>query len=1054
MSIISCLCLVTVILLPAAVFGKSEGLAEKRVASESSILGSGGRATIKLSPLEKTYIKNHPVIRVSNELDYPPFDFAIEGQPQGYTIDLLGLLAEKIGIRIEYINGYTWAELVQLFRERKIDLLHSLVKTPERSKFMLFSDRFFRDRQMYITRKENHDITDVTQLYGKTISQGKGWSTTELFQANYPQIPLLIVNNLEEMLSAVAYGKVDATVADEAAATYLIKQKGMSDLKLSGWAKEFDQLVGLNFHFAAQMDAPELISMLNKALASLTVEESDGLKRKWFGEVFGSDLTKKVAQPATRKLPLSPAEKNYLETKKQITMCIDPDWAPFEMINEDGNYVGLTADYFDVFQQMISAPIKLVKTDSWDQSIRFAKARKCDILSLLKKSPERSKYLNFTAPYVRAKVVLIAHKDVVYLDGLESLSGKTLAIVKNYVYEEIVRTSFPDIKIVSVKNLAEGVQKVSDGSVYAAIGSLLTILRPIQELGLTNLKIAGPANLQNNFRIGVRNDEPELVSIFDKAIKGIDQETKNRILRRWYTVSVEESFDYSLLWKIIGAALLIVTMVLYWNRRLSLMARKLNTAKEEADAANRAKSVFLANMSHELRTPLNVILGFTQLLTRDAGLTAEQVANLETIGRSGEHLQALINDVLELSKIEVGRIELTPEPFDLQKTLLGLEEMFRLRAGQKGLSLEVTLDEGLPRQVRTDRNKLRQVLINLLSNAVKFTDQGSVSLRVECLGRNELTGCSQMRFTVTDTGVGIAVEDQSRIFDPFYRADDRVRAQQGTGLGLAISRKFVALLGGALKVSSEVGRGTCFSFDLPVEVISGAQAASLRREERVVGLVDGEPEYRLLVAEDHPDSRNLLAILLKSVGFAVREAANGREALDIWRRWRPQFIWMDISMPEMNGLDAIREIRQLPGGDETVIVGLTAFAFEEDKQMVLAAGGDDYVRKPCTEEEIFDRLEKHLGVRFQYAEDESPSPEEEGDDSPDRREIAAMLDALPEEMLSRFDEAVRLSDVTSIENSLKEIGAVNANLGRFLKKLTDIFAYDEIVSYLDDDEIG
>ena len=180
MSIIVCLSLVAVIFLPTAVFGESEGLAEKIGAPERYVSESGNRETIRLSPQEQSYIKNHPVIKVGNELDYPPFDFAIEGQPQGYTIDLLDLLAKKIGIRIEYINGYTWAELVQLFRERKLDVLPFLVKTPERSKFMLFSDRYFRDRQMYITRKENPDITDVTQLYGKTISQGKGWSTTEL----------------------------------------------------------------------------------------------------------------------------------------------------------------------------------------------------------------------------------------------------------------------------------------------------------------------------------------------------------------------------------------------------------------------------------------------------------------------------------------------------------------------------------------------------------------------------------------------------------------------------------------------------------------------------------------------------------------------------------------------------------------------------------------------------------------------------------------------------------------------------------------------------------
>gem|GEM_PF-6211798 len=1048
MSIIVCLSLVAVIFLPTAVFGESEGLAEKIGAPERYVSESGNRETIRLSPQEQSYIKNHPVIKVGNELDYPPFDFAIEGQPQGYTIDLLDLLAKKIGIRIEYINGYTWAELVQLFRERKLDVLPFLVKTPERSKFMLFSDRYFRDRQMYITRKENPDITDVTQLYGKTISQGKGWSTTELFQANYPQVPLLIVDNLEKMLSAVAYGEVDATVADEAAATYMIKQKGMSDLKLSGWAKEFDQLVGLNFHFAAQKDAPELISMLNKALPSLTVEESDGLKRKWFGEMFGSDLAKEAAQSATRHVPLSPAEKNYLKTKKQITMCIDPNWAPYEIIDDNGDYVGLSADYFDIFQQMIPIPITLVKTRSWDDSVQFAKARKCDILSMLNKSPERSKYLNFTEPYIRAKVVLVARDDVVYLDGLESLSGRTLAVVKNYVYEEIVSNSHPEINIVTVKNLAEGVQKVSDGSVYAAIGSLMTILKQIQELGLTNLKIAGPANLQNKFCIGARNDEPELVSIFDKAIKGVDQETKNKILRRWYTVSVEESFDYSLLWKIVGAALLVVAMVLYWNRRLSIMARNLNTAKEEADAANKAKSTFLANMSHELRTPLNIILGFSQLLDRSTNLSNEQRTSLQSIGRSGEHLLELVNDILEFSKIEAGKIELKRDVFDLSDFLLGLEEMFRLRAHQQLLDLKFIIDDKVPTHIRADKNKLRQVLINLLGNAVKFTEQGRVSLEVHYQEGAEDE--HRLRFTVTDTGVGIPKSEQEKIFDTFFQTGGQMTPQKGTGLGLSISRKFVEVMGGNLVVESEEGQGASFTFTLPVEIVAGLDS-EFKVSGKVIGLAAGQSEFRLLIAEDNPDNRAFLFALLRSVGFAVKEAVHGREAVELWRQWHPHLILMDIQMPEMDGLAATREIRRLPDGTKTKIIALTAYAFEEDKEAVMEAGGDDFVRKPYSEELIFSILEKHLGVRFQYAEGGHHSSDAPCSDKLERNEVAAMLEALPEEMLSRFDYAVRQSDVAGIEQGIAEICGVNQRLGLFLKQLADDFAYGVITDYLDEE---
>ncbi len=778
----------------------SEGVAEKTVAPESYIFGRDQWETIKFTPQEKAYINNHPVIKVGNEMDYPPFDFAIEGQPQGYTIDLLNLLAKKIGIRFEFINGYTWDEIVQLFREHKLDLLPFLVKTPERSKFMLFSDRVFRDRQMYITRKDHPDITNVTQLYGKTISQGKNWSTVELLQANYPQIPLLLVDNLEEMLSTVAYGKVDATIADEVAATYMIKQKGMSDLKVAGWARELDQLVGLNFHFAGQMDAPELISMLNKGLASLTVEELDGFRRKWFGEDFGRTSVDGMAQTAISQLPLSSAEKKYLESKKTITMCIDPDWEPYEMIDEQGNHVGLTADYFDLFRKMIPVPIKLVKTETWDESVQLAKDRKCDLLSMLSKSPERSQYLNFTEPYIKAKVVLVARNDVVYLDGLQSLSGKTLAIVKNYIYEEIVRTSWPKIKIIPVNNHAEGVQKVSDGSAYATIGSLMTILPQIQRQGLSNLKVAGPANFENEYRIGARNDEPELASIFDKAIKGIDRETKNQLLRRWYTVSIEEKFDYALLWKISVAVLLVMATILYWNRHLSMMARRLNIAREEAEDANRAKDTFLANMSHELRTPLSTQLAKIQAM-RD-GVRPTDQEQLTSLYQSNKHLSGLVDDLYMLALADVNAQIYQKEPVAFDEIVASAVAASRDMLAEHRLTLEATIVPSII--INGDARHLRQVIENLLGNAYRYATHGGM-VRVTLERQDNMAV-----LTVSDSGPGVSDEALPFLFDRFYRVEgSRSREKGGSGLGLSLVKALVVAHDGQVEAfhSDEGGLG-------------------------------------------------------------------------------------------------------------------------------------------------------------------------------------------------------------------------------------------------------
>ena len=479
---------------------------------------------------------------------------------------------------------------------------------------------------------------------------------------------------------------------------------------------------------------------------------------------------------------------------------------------------------------------------------------------------------------------------------------------------------------------------------------------------------------------------------------------------------------------------------------------KLAEEKDKSEAANLAKSRFLANMSHELRTPLNVILGFSQLLAREPNLSKEQLANLETIGRSGEHLLSLINDVLELSKIEAGKIELYGENFDLHQLLLNLESMFRMRAHQKGLSLQFTRSDDVPRYIRSDRNKLSQVLINLLGNAVKFTEHGGITLSIECRQKNDADQhkACRLHFTVSDTGVGIAENEQNKIFDTFSQANGSHTSKEGTGLGLSISRKFVELMGGKLAVDSIEGQGSHFFFDIPVEIAEHSDKESYFSKKRVIGLAPGQPEFRLLVAEDNLDSRELLATLLRSVGFKVREAINGREAIDLWKEWQPQLIWMDIRMPEVDGLQAIQRIRKQPGGDKTKIIALTANTFEEDQNKIMACGGDDFLRKPFAEAEMFNLMEKHLGVQFQLADTHSTSTSETLSERFDPADIHSYLHAIPDEIRDDLKKAIHLGQVESIEGIIVKISKLNLELGEFLKKLADDFAYDEISAYLSD----
>ncbi|MEG5040679.1 MULTISPECIES: GAF domain-containing protein [unclassified Microcoleus] len=577
--------------------------------------------------------------------------------------------------------------------------------------------------------------------------------------------------------------------------------------------------------------------------------------------------------------------------------------------------------------------------------------------------------------------------------------------------------------------------------------------------------------------------------------------------RHWNSSEIESLKQIS-----VQLAIALQQSTLFEQAKTEIAERKLaETALQKAvvaaDTANRAKSEFLSSMSHELRTPLNAILGFSQVMVRDSSLNNQHQQHLEIINRAGEHLLSLINDILEMSKIEAGRTQLNESSFNLMRLLKTLEEMFRLKAKSKKLQLNLEVGDGVPHFVSGDEGKLRQILINLVGNAIKFTERGSVTLRVKkkveeslgaetaelsdtqtklvgagsepseslavetaaiqrkpgwCSGFNQsesLADCDcvdandlrpellRLQFEIEDTGLGIAPEEMNKLFEPFEQTKTGQKSQHGTGLGLPISRKFVQMMGGDITVRSTPELGSKFAFDIQINLATPSEIKILKPHKTVISLAPNQPEYRILVVDDRADNCLVIERLLSPLGILVREARDGQEAIAVWEDWQPHLIWMDMQMPVMDGYEATKKIKAHPLGKQTVIVALTASVFEEERQTILGAGCDDFMRKPFEANILFAKMEELLGVRYIYEESVDAQLEKESEMSgvTSNQSVESQLGQMPHEWVEKISHAAHECCDDKILKLIEELPREFAGAAQVLTTLVEDFLFDDII---------
>ncbi|MEE4604064.1 MAG: transporter substrate-binding domain-containing protein, partial [Desulfobacteraceae bacterium] len=1063
---------------------------------------------LELTSGEQAWLKAHPDVTFGFTDSFEPFLIrGVRGQHTGILVDLLKELNSQLGTQFA-LEVDSWTVILEKVRKKEMGAVLGVAHETADAFGLLKTVPYYTVYPAFFARKDALlAIKSLDDLRGKSVAiLNKAELMESILEPYGSDIDISRYPDNRTPLQMVSEGKVDLAFGLSIHA-YYINKYGLFGVKPVHTLLEKPSKVGM----AVRTDWPELVSILNKWLTSFSEQELDAIIRRW------------IDIPAQEKtIELTDEEKDWMAQNHTVRVRI-ADWPPYLIVKDDQPPQGIVIEYLKLIGERTGITFKHEITDqSFAEFLDRMKQRQGpDMTAVIVPTPEREQYLSFTEPYISSPyVIFIREEDNPILD-IQALFGKTLAVPRGFVMQAQLESNYPGIKLTLYDSDDSALQALATGQADAYIGNLIVASHMIHGRGFTHLKVAAASPFGDQaLSMGIRKTWPELTSIINKALASITEEEKTAIRNKYLAIKFEQGISKAevLKWVLIvgGSTLSIVLLFLFWNRQMSreISKRKKTelalkqakdyavTAQVAAETANQAKSLFLANMSHELRTPLNAILGFSRMLAQKSNASADEKEKLSIINRSGQHLLSMIDDVLDLSKIEAESVELQEHPFDLVALIKEISVMIQSRAMGKGLSVAVEVESISVPYVKADVGKLRQILINLLGNAVKFTDEGGVTIRCGSDPIPEAPNRCQIVIEVEDTGPGIEPARMEKIFESFVQGiDEPVR--KGTGLGLSICKKYAEFMGGTIEVESEAGKGSLFRVKLPAQIAEAADVkTSVDDKPRVIGLAPTQKTWRILVADDNRENLLLLKSLLESVGFFVLEAENGKEALAAFKKESPDFIWMDMRMPVMDGYEATMRIRKWEAairGQKTgvrsqksedlsspdsfaaaskeqktdvetqtsklkpqfsniqepessirhpassdqrpvPIIAITASAFREQRQEILAAGCDDMVTKPFQAHEIFAAMGRLLDIEYIY--------EPQSEAAPARvRKVeltAAMLADLPEELLQELrQKALTLNREAALE-VIERIADSAPEVATGLKELVDNFQMAEL----------